>query len=335
MGRADRKLRTWSLWEERRVPTEYELVTHKLNYHFRRQPAPFEMSPDWPIQQWYLQYREGSPFNVDDWERYRDPYAFTYRRYVEARHERELYLDSLIDDFEARDHYRSLSPAWLDFLRDYYFPSRFAGHCLQMSGMYVAQMSPSAYVANPFHFQAADEMRRIQRTAYLAKAIANDTGREDLADSAIARARWEDDPRWQPLRELMERHLVVYDWGAAFAVRNLLVKPLYDALYNDQLTVLARAADDELLALIHDDFQLYDAPYARENTIALVAYVRERRPELVDWLREQVEPWYELALRAARAIGEAFSTTGLLHPDDVAESVSETLHRYHTEVGLR
>jgi toluene monooxygenase system protein E len=335
MGRPDRKLRTWSLWQERRVPSEYELVTHKLNYHFRRQPAPFEMSPDWPIQQWYLQYREGSEFNVDDWERYRDPYAFTYRRYVEARHERELYLDSLIDDFEAHDHYRHLDSTWLDFLRDYYLPSRFAGHCLQMTGMYVAQMSPSAYVANPFHFQAADEMRRIQRTAYLAKAIAVDTGRDDLADSQLARARWEDNPLWQPLRELMERHLVVYDWGAAFAVRNLVVKPLYDALFNDQLSNLARAADDELLALIHDDFQLYDAPYARENTIALVAYVRERRPELIDWLRQQVTPWLDLAHAAAQAIGQAFSTTGLVSPIDVADYAQEVLDRLHTEVGIR
>lgn len=334
MGRADRKLRTWSLWKERRVPNEYELVTHRLNYHFRRQPAPFEMSPDWPLQQWYLQYREGSPFNVDDWEKYRDPYAFTYRRYIEARHERELYLDSLIDDFEARDHYRKLSPAWLDFLRDLYFPSRFAGHTLQMSSMYIAQMSPSAYVANPFHFQAADEMRRIQRTAYLAKAISLDTAREDLADSTIARQRWEEDPAWQPLRELVERHLVVYDWGAAFAIRNLVVKPLYDALYNDQLAMLARLADDELLALIHDDFQLYDTPYARENTVALVAYVRQQRPELITWLREQIEPWRDLAAQAARGIAEGFARTSLVRAEDVAEAALEAMQRLQAEVGV-
>lgn len=335
MGRADRKLRTWSLWEERRVPNEYEIVTYRLQYHFRRRPAPFEMSPDWPLQQWYLKYREGSPFNVENWEKYRDPYAFTYRRYVEARHERELFLDSLIDEFEARDHYRQLSPAWLDWLRDVYFPSRFAGHALQMSGVYIAQMAPSAFVANPFFFQAADELRRVQRTAYLAKAIAVDTGRDDLADSTLARARWEDDPIWQPLRELLEKHLVVYDWGEAFAVRNLVIKPLYDALFNDQLIEVARQAEDELLALIHEDFQLHDAPYARENTIALVGYVRERSPELVDWLAERVGQWRDLAERAASTMAEGFARAGTVSRDDVADAVLEAVQRLHSEVGIR
>lgn len=330
-----RRRRTWSLWEERRVPTEYEVVTHRFHYHFRREPAPWELSPDWSINEWYRKYREGSPFNVDDWEGYRDPQALTYRRYVELRHEREVYLDNLIDEFEARDHYRSLSSDWVRFLGQYYLPSRFAGHALQMTGAYVGQMAPSSYITNTFYFQTADEMRRIQRTAYLAKALAVDTGQAWLGDSETARDIWEHNPAWQPLRELMERHLVVYDWGEAFAVRNLVVKPVYDALFNTLVSQLARANGDELLALLHDDFDLNDGRYSREVTTALVEYAVGRNPALRDWLQQQVTMWAPLAHRAAKAMTAAFAQApGAPSADALLTDVSQCYLQFLARLGL-
>jgi len=299
---------TWSLWTERRMPSEYEAVTYKYHYHFRREPAPFELSPDWAINQWYLKYREGSPFNVDDWEGVRDPYRYTYRRYVEARHEREVYVDNLIDEFEGRDHDRTLSGPWLDFLKRYVLPARFPLHALQMSAAYVAKMAPTSFVTNMFHFQAGDEMRRIQRLAYLAKAIAVDNDRADLADSAEARRIWEEDENWQPVRELVERHLVAYDWGEAFAVRNLVVKPILDEFVNVEGARLARANGDDLLALLLDDFQNYDTRYSRDTTRAVVEYALDKKPELRGVLQGWVDRWMSLGHAAAEALAKAWST---------------------------
>jgi toluene monooxygenase system protein E len=332
--RVQHRRKTWSLWEERRVPTEYEVVTHRFHYHFRRQPAPFELSPSWKLNQWYLRYREGSTFNVDDWEKFRDPYALTYRRYVETRQQREVYLDNLLDEFEARGHYRTLSAAYLDFLRDYYFPSRFSGHALQMTSAYIAQMAPSSYITNPFHFQTGDEMRRIQRTAYLAKAIAVDTGRDDLADSQLTRTTWETHPAWQPLRELIERHLVLYDWGEAFAVRNLVVKPAYDYLINEVLQRVARQHGDELLALLHDDFLRYDSRYSHDVTVALCRYAIERKPELTEWLRQRVAEWEPLAQRAIDALLEPYARASGLSAEELATALRDQRALLLQEAGI-
>eukprot|EP01035_Chromulina_nebulosa_P059804 gene59804-81820_t len=134
---------TWSLWPERRQPSEYEAVTYKFHSHFRRSPAPFELSENWSINQFYLKNREGSLFMVDDWEGYRDPTAYTYRRYIEDQKDREVYCDNLIDEFERQDSYRKLPKAWVDFLGKNYLPVRFPGHAMQMSAAYVAQMAPA------------------------------------------------------------------------------------------------------------------------------------------------------------------------------------------------
>ncbi len=171
--------RTWSmLGDVRRRPSVYEATTAKFQHSFRREPAPFEMDAGAALNQWYLAHREGSPFNVADWEGFRDPARLTYSDYVTLQHERETYLDLLIDHHEDNGSVEKLDSAWVDTLTRVLVPLRFPLHVLQMCGLYVGQMAPAAYITNCANFQAADEMRRIQRIAYLTKLLANAHGEE-------------------------------------------------------------------------------------------------------------------------------------------------------------
>lgn len=305
---ARKRKKTWSLWTERRVPSEYEAVTYKFHSHFRRTPAPFELSENWSVNTFYLKNREGSRFALDDWEGYRDPSAYTYRRYVEDQKDREVYCDNLIDEFERLDSYRKLPTAWLDFLGENYLPVRFPGHAMQMSAAYIAQMAPAAFVTNTFYFQMGNEMRRVQRQAYLAKALAMDVGRPELADSPVARDLWTQAPQWQGLRELIEKQLIAYDWGEAFASRNLVTRPIFDHIFNAEIAKLAKANGDALLGLLHDDFRNYDEAYAAENTKALVAYATAKDASHVELLRGWVDKWAPLGERASRGLSAALAT---------------------------
>ena len=113
--------KTWSLLGDvRRRPTPYEVTAAKFNYHFRRDPAPFEMDPAAPFNEFYLTYREGSPFNVDDWEGFRDPAKLTYSDYVTLQHDRETYVDLLTDHHEASESVAGLSAGWVATLRERY-----------------------------------------------------------------------------------------------------------------------------------------------------------------------------------------------------------------------
>ena len=71
------------------------MTAARFHYHFRRQPAPFELDPGMPLNLWYLQYREGSLFQVDDWEGFRDPHKLTYKDYVALQHDRETYVGQM------------------------------------------------------------------------------------------------------------------------------------------------------------------------------------------------------------------------------------------------
>ena len=297
--------KTWSLFGEvRRKPTEYEAVTARLHYHYGRQPAPFELDPNTPINTWYLKYREGSPLQTDEWEGFRDPHQLTYQRYVQRQAARESYVDGLVDEFERRKHDASLQTEWVRLLKRLYLPARFPMHALQMTGLYVGQLAPSSFIANAVYFQAADELRRIQWVAYRAKSLSleHDAG---LASGANARQCWEEDLAWQPLREAVEKMLIAYDWGEAFAVLNLTLKPIFDAVFNVQLAELARAHGDALLALMLDDFEL-DSERSRDWSAALVQYAMARRPANTELLNQWVKHWSPLAYRGMEQLVALF-----------------------------
>ena len=282
-----RATKTWSLLGDvKRKPSPYEAVTAKFHYHFRRDPAPFEMDPQTPLNTWYLRHREGSPLQLEDWEQFRDPHKLTYKDYVATQRDRETFVDGLIDQAEAARVVRLLDPGWVATLRDLLVPLRFPLHALQMTALYVGQMAPSSFITNCAYFQASDELRRIQRLAYWTKVLSITHG-DELAATATARGPWESAPHWQPLRKAVEEMLIAYDWGESFTALNLAVKPMVDALVNEQLGALAAANGDQFLSQLLCEFDL-DSKRSQDWSQALVTYAVDRDPSLRnvfdDWL---------------------------------------------------
>jgi toluene monooxygenase system protein E len=291
VARTERKApKTWSrLGDVKRRPSVYEVTAAQFVHHFRREPAPFEMGPEAPLNQWYLKYREGSVFNVEDWEGFRDPAKLTYSDYVTLQHDRETYLDGLIDHHEGTESVDGLDAAWVQTLTTAVVPLRFPLHILQMTSLYMAQMAPSAFIINAANFQAADEMRRIQRLAYLTKWLANSHG-DEIASTDAARAAWEKGAEWQPMRKALEELLGVYDWGEAFIALDLVIKPAIDSLLGDSLAALAAENGDELLSLMLAEFHR-DAQRSKDWTAALARYAIAGDPQMADTIRVWAAAW--------------------------------------------
>ncbi|WP_396932086.1 toluene hydroxylase [Mycolicibacterium sp.] len=326
--------KTWSMFGDvKRRPTPYEAVTGKFLYHFRRDPVPFELDPDWTLNKWYLTHREGSPLQVDDWEDFRDPDRLTYKDYVARQHDREVYVDALIDEHEAAGSAGKLDPSWVNTLQSAFVPLRFPLHILQMVGLYVGQMAPSSYIVNCAHFQAADEMRRIQRFAYWTKVLANAHG-DGIAETSAARQPWEEDPAWQGLRETLERLLIAYDWGEAFTALNIVVKPAVDAFTNNVLGSVADANGDRFLTALCSEFAR-DARRSQKWTQALTAYALEREPELSDVFGNWIGQWRPRADQAVEALSGQFAHAPKpFEPSQVTAQVREACDEFFAGTSL-
>jgi len=145
----------WHLLPQRRMPSEYEIVTSKLLLNTGEGFTGKRFELDVPLQQWYEQYQQGSPLSCSSWEKFRDPRETTYTKYTELQMEKEIFVDGILEEIETTGYDRELSPRWLQTLSTLVAPFRYPGHALMMIAAYVGQMAPGGASWSPPHSRPA------------------------------------------------------------------------------------------------------------------------------------------------------------------------------------
>jgi toluene monooxygenase system protein E len=282
----------WHLEGLGRRPSEYEIASSRLLYYV---PRGFDVQT--PLAAWYHTHQAQSRLRCSDFDAFCDPRQTTYARYVSLQRDNEVFVDSLLGSAQATGYDERLPPDWVALLGRVLGPLRYPVHGLQMVAAYIGSMAPSGKLAITGLLQAADEVRRTQRLAYRLCQLQQ----AHPACGQDSKQLWERDPAWQPLRELIERLLVVYDWGEAFALLNLLVKPAFDELFMVRFAELARNAGDDvlgrLLISLHED-----TCWHREWSAALVSMVVADDPSNTETLSSWLQPWAPRVRDAMAAI---------------------------------
>ena len=73
----------WHLLQQRRMPTEYEIVTSKLLCYTGEGFTGKRFELDVPLLDWYKRYQQESPLTCSSWEKFQDPRQTTYTRYTD------------------------------------------------------------------------------------------------------------------------------------------------------------------------------------------------------------------------------------------------------------
>lgn len=304
--RPARKLRTWSRFGQiRRVPSEYEIVTHDTNYTTRQgRAAALESNPTSPVNMWFLTYRDHSPLSAEDWHGFRDPDELTYRKYVTMQDEQETVVEGILNEFGKVNHDASLSPQWLQVLATVFTPMRFPAHALQMTQAYLGQIAPSSYITNCTAFAAADLLRQVSLVAYRTRQL--QMAHPDAGFVVGERQIWETHPDWQPTRRALETALIAYDWGECLTAVNLVLRPTLSEILLRQLGILADANRDQLTWLLLSNLAI-DAERNARWSAALARYAISKRPENVSVLQRWVQRWTPKADEAAAGLATMLS----------------------------
>lgn len=280
----------WHLADLGRRPTDYDIASSRLLYYTER---GLETKP--PLAAWFAQHQKASSLQCD-WEKFVDPRSTTYASYTHQQRTREAFVDGALRAAEDARRDAALAPEWVATLARIVPVLRYPAHGLQMLAAYVGHLAPSGTIVIAAAFQAADELRRVQRLAYRMRELRA----IDPAFGEHARGDWETAPAWQPLREVIERMLVTYDWGEAFVALQLALKPRFDDAFVTQLGQRARLAGDDALANI-----LYslgeDCRWHGEWSRALVELAIAERPAnrgVIDGWLAHWTPRVERALAA-------------------------------------
>jgi hypothetical protein len=282
-----------------RLPSEYEIASSRLLYYPER---GFSVRTE--VGAFLNLHQHASSLRCADWDRFHDPRATTYSRYTRIQREKELFVDGLFRSIEHGDHDKKLDPRWLWMLERSLPVLLYPGHALQMISAYVGQMIPSGRVLMASLFQAADEMRRVQRLAYRVRMLEKTHpgfGRE-------GKAYWLTEPDLQPLRRLIETLLVTYDPGEAFVATNLVLKPVLDRFVS---TTLARRAVDEGDALFAGVLRSLgeDSLWHRDWATALARLLCEETSDNEDAMRAIVRRFKPEARLAVLGLEKAAGIT--------------------------
>ncbi|WP_083906371.1 hypothetical protein [Mycobacterium sp. JS623] len=270
--------------------------------------------------------REGSALQARGWDQFADPRRTTYRIYTQLQDGREDVVDGLLREIDDAAYDTELDDEWVGFLDRWYSPLRFPVHGLQMLAAYVAQMAPSSRITNCASFQAGDEMRRVQRIAYRTVQLAGPPFDDEAA--ARQRAAWEEAAAFQPLRELIERALVAYDWGESFIVTDAVIKPRIDRLVNQDIAgTLATANGDPILTSIYFSLD-EDARWHREWTAALMRHMVDDNAANAEVVSDWIEKWSPLASEALEALAGATAEAPVpSDPGAVAARITDEVSR--------
>ena len=295
-------LKTWShLAENRKKPSEYEIVSTKTLFTTGNPDAPLELSADLPMNKWIKRYRTDAPLQHPDWDAFRDPDRVVYRTYCTDRDNDEDYIDGLVSKYNDLRHDAALSHTWVQALGSRYTPLRYLLHTTQMASAYLVTMSAASTVANCFVFQMGDAFRWMSRVSYRTAEL-----RQSWPDAGFGRderAHWENDAAWQGFRELMERLLATYDYGEAIIALNRVALPAVDAALRE-LAAQAVASGDPLTQLLVEA-QLDDSARREKWTDALIAFL-EAEGDNKAYVEAVVATWTPVAERAVQGYREGF-----------------------------
>lgn len=324
----------WHLLQQRRMPTEYEIVTSKLLCYTGEGFTGKRFELDVPLRDWYKRFQQESPLICSSWEKFRDPRETTYTKYTEIQRDKEIFVDGILEEIDSSGYHGRLSPRWLHVLSRVVAPLRYPGHGLQMVASYIGQMAPGGRIVITATLQAGDEMRRVQRIAYQVRQLQ----RIYLGFASDSKERWQSDPLWQPLRMAIEKLLICYDWAESFVALNLVLKPMVDDLFMNHLSDLALREGDHLLGQVFYSLN-EDCLWHRQWSQALTRMAIEDNSLNSATIQGWIEKWYPVAAGAVQALVPLFE--GKLEDahmpplEGVTQKIDKFYRDYLSSMGLQ
>ena len=326
-ARKPRPRRTFSAFGDvRRMPSEYEIVTHAQNWTLRQnRAAAFEQNPSSAPNLWFLTYRDNTPLKAGNWDDFRDPDALTYKAYVNLQSDAEARVHGVLEAHAAAGADADLDPASVAVLGRLFTPSRYLYHGFQQVEAYLGYMAPSSYITNAAAFATADFLRRVTTVAYRTREL--QIAYPDSGIGSAERSGWEDHDGWQPARKAVEYALVSYDFGEAFTALNLVLAPTLDDVLLTQLGQAARDRGDNLTWLL-TSFLAEDSRRRGRWSRALADLAVAQRPENRGVLARWAGRWGALADDAALGLGTILETAAGIPAADVAAHARTARHQF-------
>ena len=213
-----------------------------------------------------------------------------------------------VDQAKAAGSFASFEPAWVKLLERHVFAWAHAEHGIGMHVYTPAQRdAPTNMINNAMAVGAAHKLRFAQDLILYNLTLSEEI---DGFQGSLHKQTWQEDPIWQPARELIERLTATRDWAEQWFVTAAVVEPLVGELFRSGFVMQVAALHGDFVTPTIMGAGESDAAREQKGARALYrmladdeAHGAENREILTGWLAN----WTPDAVAAARNLQPIWS----------------------------
>ena len=141
--------------------------------------------------------------------------------------------------------FQAMNPAWVKILARHVFAWAHPEHGIGMHVYTPAQRdAPTNMINNAICVGALHKLRFAQDLILYNLALSEEI---EGFDASVHKQVWQEDPIWQPTRELVERLTGIRDWAEAFFVTTAVFEPLVGELFRSGFVMQAAAPQGDFV----------------------------------------------------------------------------------------
>jgi len=284
-----------------KAATRYQEAVHDFqmttNFHYR---------PTWEPDMELFDKRR-TAIVLEDFDALLDPRQYYYATYTIQRAKQQDAQDNNFNLVEKRNLFGALSDEWKAAIEQWVVPLRHFEWGANTNNCYLSAYAYGTPFNSAAMMQSMDRLGIAQYLTRLGLALEPSAAILDRA-----KARWMDDPAWQPLRRLVEDSMVCHDWFELHVLQNLLLDPIVYAYAYQHLDQALAQQGGIAYGLCTEFMREWQAESTRwtESTVKVAAAASPANKALLDgWIAKWQPRVMEAVLPLARgALGASADT---------------------------
>jgi phenol/toluene 2-monooxygenase (NADH) P1/A1 len=234
---------------------------------------------------------------MQDWYKLLDPRQYYYGAWTIARSKQQDAAERNFAFVEKRDMLASISPELRKKIEDTVLPLRHLEYAANLNNSYMSAYGYGVSITQATMMCAMDRLGVAQYITRIGLMLDCNSGDALRA----AKAAWQTDPVWQPIRELAENMLVTKDWFELFVAQNIVLDGLvYPLVYQSFGNVLSAQGGTGFAMLTEFMNEWFDEHVRWADQVMKIAVSEsaENKAQLADW----VQRWQAQALQALKPV---------------------------------
>lgn len=264
-------------------------IQPEVNFHYK---------PVWAKNR-NIYDKDNTVIVMQDWYRLLDPRQYYYGAWTIARSKQQDAAERNFSFVDRRNMLASISPELRATIETTVLPLRHLEYAANLNNSYISAYGYGVSITQATMMCAMDRLGIAQYITRIGLML-DGNSTESLKR---AKAAWQNDPVWQPMRELTENMLVTKDWFELFVAQNIVLDGLvYPLLYQSFGNLVSAGGQTGIVMLTEFMTEWFDEHSRWVDHVIKVAAAEsaENKAQLARWLQK----WQPQILRALQPVAQ-------------------------------